>query len=103
MSTANHPRVQAWEDEGGAVPPRAPPTPAESMRLPLARQHSKQPQDTAAGCHIRAEADLAQAGRMDTAHGRERFEHSAASWTARGELLARLDASRAVRQAMAKE
>ena len=102
MSTANHPRVQAWEDEGGAVPPRKSDA-ADSGLLTLMRQHGKQPQDTAAGCRIRAEADLEQAGRMDTAHGRERFEHSAASWTARGDLLARLDASRAVRQAMAED
>lgn len=102
MSTASHPRVQSWEDEGGAIRTH-PPAPETDMLLPLTRQHSKQPQDTAAGCRIRAEADLEQAGRMDTAHGRERFEHSAASWTARGELLARLDASRAVRKAMAED
>lgn len=68
-----------------------------SLGSPSMRQ-GKQPHDTAAGCRVRAEADLARADEMDTAHGRERFEHSAASWTARGDLLARLDASRAARE-----
>lgn len=89
--------VQAWDNEGGAA--AAPdPAPVGGGLLPRMR-HDKQPQDTAAGCRVRAEADLAQAERMDTVNGRERFEHSAASWTARGDLLARLDASRATRAA----
>ena len=64
-----------------------------SIRLPrLARPH-RQPQDTVAGCRDRASADLAEAEGMDTAHGRTRLEHSAASWTKRGDLLQRLEDS----------
>ena len=92
---------QAWENEGGPAAARDPASGQDGL-LPLMRR-SKQPQDTAAGCRVRAEADLAQAERMDTAHGRERFEHSAASWTARGDLLARLDSSRAARAATVRD
>ena len=49
--------------------------------------------DTAASCHRRAAADRTLAGGMDTHNGRRKFEASAASWEARGELLGRLEAS----------
>ena len=91
--------LQAWDEEGAALVAREPASGQGGLPPPM--RHGKQPQDTAAGCRVRAEADLAQSQRMDTVHGRQRFEHSAASWTARGDLLARLDASRAARDAIA--
>ena len=45
------------------------------------------PQDTAAGCRSRAEADLLASAAMVLANQRLRFETSAANWTARADLL----------------
>lgn len=73
---ANQARMQAPAQ--GRVPP------------PIRR---RQPQDTAAGCRIRAEADLLLASAADTDNGRRRLAHSAISWTMRGDLLQRLEAS----------
>ena len=66
---------------------------------PAAPARNKQAHDTAAGCHAYAEADLERAGGMDTERGRAKFEHSAATWQARGDMLQRLDASHAARVA----
>ena len=60
-------------------------------------QRGRQAQDTAAGCHSLAAADMLRAGSMDTVMGRAKLEHSAASWTARGDMLQRLDASHEAR------
>lgn len=49
--------------------------------------------DTAALCYGRAAADRALADATDTQHARRKFEHSAASWQERGDLLGRLEAS----------
>lgn len=76
------PAVRAGQD---ALPP------AGGRHPPTIRR--KQPQDTAAGCRIRAEADLLLASAADTDNGRRRFAHSAVSWTTRGDLLQRLEAS----------
>jgi hypothetical protein len=74
---------ESWENEGGSVPPQqsphAAPRPAPST--------GKQPHDTVAGCRHLAEEDLARALGTDTVHGRLKFEHSAAAWTQRGDLL----------------
>lgn len=51
------------------------------------------PRDRVAECHMRAAEDRVRAGSMDTGNGRRKFEHSAASWDQRAELLGRLDAS----------
>ena len=51
----------------------------------------KQRRDTAVGCRDRATADLLQAVTMATAHGRRMLERSAASWSARAELLQRVE------------
>ena len=56
-------------------------------------QRGRQAHDTAAGCHSMAAADLDRAGQMDTAMGRAKLEHSAATWTARGDMLQRITAS----------
>jgi hypothetical protein len=58
-------------------------------------------QDTAVGCHELAAADLARALLMDTENARQRFETSASSWTARAELIQRLDDSFEARRAVA--
>ncbi len=53
--------------------------------------------DTAAGCHAMAAADIVRAAGMDTAMGRAKLEHSAASWTSRGDMLQRLSLSHEAR------
>lgn len=70
-----------------AVPAR---TPARTL---------KQPQDTVAGCRDRAEADLLASVVLSTANERRRLETSAASWSARAEMLQRLDDNHAARKA----
>lgn len=59
----------------------------------------KQPQDTVAGCRDRAEADLLASVALSTANERRRLETSAASWSARAEMLQRLDDNHAARKA----
>jgi predicted RNA polymerase sigma factor len=65
---------------------------------PTARTN-KALQDTAAGCRIRAEADLLASMSMLTANERIRLETSAASWGARAALLQGLDERTAARKA----
>jgi hypothetical protein len=60
-------------------------------------QRGRQAHDTAAGCHSMAAADLDRAGTMDTAMGRAKLEHSAATWTARGDMLQRITTSHEAR------
>src|SRR6184192_1748093 len=52
---------------------------------------NKAPQNTAAGCRLRAEADLLASVSMLTANERIRLETSSASWGARAALLQNLD------------
>lgn len=61
----------------------------------------KQPQDTVAGCRGRAEADLLASVVLLTANERIRLETSAASWSARADMLQRLDDNQAARKAKA--
>jgi hypothetical protein len=56
-------------------------------RLPARKIRSRLPADTAAGCRDRAAADLLASAAMATRNGQQRLEASAASWTARAELL----------------
>jgi hypothetical protein len=49
------------------------------------------PKDNAAACRERASADLESASERSTANGRRVLESSAASWTARADLLQRLE------------
>ena len=58
----------------------------------------KAAQDTAAGCRIRADADLLASVAMLTANQRARLERSAAMWTARADLLQSLEQRFAARQ-----
>lgn len=79
--------------------------PASLQRL-MASRH-KQPQDTEAGCRGFAADDLVRAGDMTGALPRARMEHSAAVWTARADLLRRVEAGSlrrfAAANAMAEE
>lgn len=76
----------------GARPDSAPAP--QARKLPLERR----PEDTAVGCHGRAEQSMVAAAAMDTVNGRQRMETSAATWTARAELLGRLEAKQAARE-----
>jgi hypothetical protein len=53
--------------------------------------------DTVAGCRENARLDTAQADKMDTSNARSKYELSAASWTARGDMLERFEESRVAR------
>ncbi len=79
----------------GPAETRAPKRPAAT---PAARAR-RDKRETAAGCRERASADLLKSVPMLIANERARMESSAASWTARAELLERLEASFAARQA----
>jgi len=59
----------------------------------------KAPQDTAAGCRLRADADLLTATTVMTANQRIRLEKSAASWNARATMLQSNDEDAAARKA----
>ena len=89
-----HAGIEDWDNEGGAVRPAAAtaaPAVKRGSRAAGLPPHRRSPRDTVAGCRDAAEADLMKAAVMDTANGRLRHEHSAAAWTARGDLLQRLD------------
>ena len=62
---------------------------------------TKAPQDTAVGCRSRAEVDLLASVTMAIANERIRLETSAASWTARANLLQRLEDGSAARLSVA--
>jgi hypothetical protein len=72
---------------------------AETGLERLAATRHKQPQDTELGCRAFAAADLLQAGALTGAYPRARMEHSAATWTARADLLHRLEAGIAANRA----
>jgi hypothetical protein len=59
----------------------------------------KAPQDTVAGCCLRAEADLLASTAVMTANQRIRLEKSAASWNARAAMLQSADEDAAARKA----
>ena len=73
----------------------------------LAGGRVKQPQDTELGCRAFAAANLASAAALTGDYPRARMEHSAATWTARADLLHRLEsgiaATRLTRAATAIE
>lgn len=64
-------------------------SPLDRASLPARRRSFKLPADTAAGCRGRAAADLLASLAMSTLNARRRLETSAASWTARADLLQR--------------
>jgi len=74
-------------------PPRDP--------APYVKQGSKQARDTVDGCRANARFDIAQAANMTSGNARLKYEHSAASWTERAELLQRIDDSHSRRSGAA--
>jgi hypothetical protein len=84
---------------------RRPPATPTAIREPgmglerLSTTRHKQPQDTEHGCRAFAAADLASAHVLTGAYPRARMEHSAATWTARADLLHRLEAGIAATRA----
>ena len=67
-------------------------TPGTSTRSAKTIRSVRDQRDTADGCRERAAADLLRSVSMLIANERRRMESSAASWTARAELLERLEA-----------
>jgi hypothetical protein len=59
-------------------------------------------EDTVAGCHSLAAADIARASLMDTINGRRRLEASASSWTMRAQLIQRQDDGSEAQRAIAR-
>jgi hypothetical protein len=55
--------------------------------MPVRKARLKLPADTAAGCRVRAAADLLASTSIATRNGQRLLEASAASWAARAELL----------------
>ena len=60
----------------------------------------KRAEDTVAGCEALAASDLSRAAATDTSNGRLRFQHSAAAWQARADMLQRMATSFAKRKAL---
>lgn len=54
----------------------------------------RKPEDTAAGCRILASDDRERAGQTESAHMRLRLVSSANAWSARADLLERLEGNR---------
>ena len=88
--------TEEWVNEGGSL---RPPHRAASFAFPS--RSRKAPADTVDGCRERAAFDLVAAAEMETANGRLKHEHSAASWTTRADLLQRLDDGIEARRAAA--
>jgi hypothetical protein len=74
----------AWISEGSTLNP----SPGKLL---------KERRDTVQGCRDRATADLLEAVTMATDHSRQMLERSTASWTARSEMLQRVEAGIAAR------
>lgn len=73
-----------------------PEDPATSSPPP---RSARKTEDTASGCRDRAAASTAAAQAMDTANGQSRLQASADAWTARANLLERLETSHRARTA----
>jgi hypothetical protein len=86
-------QTRAQDDEEG---------PLRTGAIEVARNATKRPEDTFAGCEALAASDLARAAMMDTANGSLKFRQSAASWQQRAELLQRLETSFKKRKALDK-
>jgi hypothetical protein len=77
----------------GAVPP------FEHQLAGAAAKSGKLSHDTVSGCRENARFDTAQAGKMGTSNARSKYELSAASWTARGDMLQRFQENQEARVA----
>ena len=92
------PDLDRWRDEGGTGSPRRrAPKGSVAPRI----RTTKEGRDTADGCRERAAADLLTSVSMIIANERRRMESSAASWTARADLLDRIEAGYEARKAAA--
>src|SRR6185295_1217383 len=78
--------IASRENEGGVLLAPAPPA-----RLHHIVRSGKRAEDTAAGCRANASADLLRAHAPGGDFMRLRLEHSAAVWSERADLLARLE------------
>ena len=91
LARPRSPSLDRWEDEGGSARPE--PGLAKVMAPPPRRSTSTRRRETAEECRERAAADLLSSVSMLIANERRRMETSAASWTARAELLDRAEAN----------
>jgi hypothetical protein len=78
--------IVAWENEGGNL--AAPPSPRAPRHIV---RSGKRAEDTALGCRANAAANLVRANAPGGDYMRERLEHSASVWSARADLLERLE------------
>jgi hypothetical protein len=76
--------------------------PAVRGRTPPMTSGRRKPEDSADGCRGLAKSDLDRAAEAPVGHARTRFERSADAWTARAELLKRLEASSGARADLAE-
>lgn len=79
-------------------------SPAPSSSVPAPRhivRSGKRAEDTAVGCRANAAANLVRANAPGGDYMRERLEHSASVWSARADLLERLDEKFRMRTAAA--
>ena len=80
------PAIASRENEGGVL---------DALRRESPPRHivrsGKRAEDTAVGCRANAAADLGRAGAPGGDFMRVRLEHSAAVWSARADLLDRLE------------
>jgi hypothetical protein len=80
-------------DQSDRTTPEATPSPARPV--------SRKREDTSLGCREMAAADHVRADATDTEHMRVRMESSADAWTARADMLQRLERSQDARLAAA--
>jgi hypothetical protein len=78
--------VFAPANEGGIV--AVPPSPSAPRHIV---RSGKRAEDTAVGCRANAAANLVRAGAPGGDYMRVRLEHSASVWSARADLLERLE------------
>ncbi len=82
-------------------------TPTIAVRQPrdgsYIRKGLRQPHDTPAGCRDQARESAAQAETSTNPNVQAKFAQSAATWTARADMLQRLDDSHDARLALAAE
>lgn len=76
--------------------------PSGTSVRPIARR-IRAAQDTAAGCLLKADADILGAVRASTNNQRRQLEISAASWAARARLLQAADDELETRKAQSRE
>ena len=89
-------------NQSTSIDANEPAQPAAEAAVPRKAPGRKR-EDTAVGCRAMADADHVRAGDSDTAHMRNRMEHSADAWTKRADMLERLEASFSARQEAAQE